>query len=664
MADNDDIKKVLIPKDKDGNGELGNNFPNYDVPRPYVPVRDSGEDDLPFEGQPIQNGTVPVSIRSARQRAGQDSLINRNQIGASETLESDRQYLPKNRAASTINRPSHTRTLGDFLKKGDLGVRTNASRPRQADAIPGDTLLRSVNPPSPGSDPLNPFGSRVKGTPGPEYGNQLVEEGAGPVVERTVSAVLNQNRFSSIATPNVYAPSQQNPDQATFTSTQGLLGSYTPAGDNQRELSLEDMKSVAMDLIEAAMGMKNGVEAPGVKEGSSRIVASDVRVKNLTGMVRSSDASNAQQVKGSDGEFFEPGIGEVKSYGQLNSPDSFFDGLAPLEMITLAFATLAVSAAYLTGGSLLLGIANAITGEDSSPGTKPYSLGSFQKTNLLSRTVSSLISREDFGLIYTRASLSDSLQAGIASLLGIGGSTNLGSVEGAAEVARALANITRSPGFYVVFSRAILRDITELRDKIGNLSSIAPGQPGAFTFLDVLKTSKVVGGINALAAVGDALLTGDTSPFNLDKLTDAPMKSRSGTGKGETASDLRLAWRNSSSPSMLLLSPDVVFGQVALASNARSISAMSSMESTIHTRPDGRIPQESVKKIEAQLDAEYVPFYFHDLRTNEIVSLELLAGQILLGFIPTLPETLVFLFTSQPPAQKTLIRCGTRSTSL
>ena len=33
-----------------------------------------------------------------------------------------------------------------------------------------------------------------------------------------------------------------------------------------------------------------------------------------------------------------------------------------------------------------------------------------------------------------------------------------------------------------------------------------------------------------------------------------------------------------------------------------------------------RIPSEVVKEIEDRLDAEYVPFYVHDLRTNEIIS--------------------------------------------
>ena len=35
---------------------------------------------------------------------------------------------------------------------------------------------------------------------------------------------------------------------------------------------------------------------------------------------------------------------------------------------------------------------------------------------------------------------------------------------------------------------------------------------------------------------------------------------------------------------------------------------------------NNRIPKEVVKRLENILDSEYVPFYFHDLRTNEILS--------------------------------------------
>jgi hypothetical protein len=52
-----------------------------------------------------------------------------------------------------------------------------------------------------------------------------------------------------------------------------------------------------------------------------------------------------------------------------------------------------------------------------------------------------------------------------------------------------------------------------------------------------------------------------------------------------------------------------------------------------------RIPQQVVKIVEDRLDSEYVPFYFHDLRTNEIIGfhafLESLSDSITPSFQPT-----------------------------
>lgn len=47
-----------------------------------------------------------------------------------------------------------------------------------------------------------------------------------------------------------------------------------------------------------------------------------------------------------------------------------------------------------------------------------------------------------------------------------------------------------------------------------------------------------------------------------------------------------------------------------------------------------RLPQELVKKVESYLDNEYMPFYLHDLRTNEIVSMHAFLDSISDSFSP------------------------------
>ena len=53
----------------------------------------------------------------------------------------------------------------------------------------------------------------------------------------------------------------------------------------------------------------------------------------------------------------------------------------------------------------------------------------------------------------------------------------------------------------------------------------------------------------------------------------------------------------------------------------------------------GRIPREQVKAIEDELELEYMPFYFHDLRTNEIISFHAFIESISDSFNPQYNST-------------------------
>ena len=53
----------------------------------------------------------------------------------------------------------------------------------------------------------------------------------------------------------------------------------------------------------------------------------------------------------------------------------------------------------------------------------------------------------------------------------------------------------------------------------------------------------------------------------------------------------------------------------------------------------GRLPGELVERIEEQLELEYVPFYFHDLRTNEIVSFHAFLSSISDSYAANYSET-------------------------
>ena len=199
-----------------------------------------------------------------------------------------------------------------------------------------------------------------------------------------------------------------------------------------------------------------------------------------------------------------------------------------------------------------------------------------------------------------------------------------------------------APGFWeAVASSAvdIIKSQTSLAQTLQDSSQIEQ-------FYNELGKSKAVQVMNVFATVGDIVLqvTGknynsDTikqdiaSASGIESVDDLPVtagtriaKSREGSGR----SPLALSWRGNSVPGLFLLSDNVV--KAALESGnlingenpARGMLASSLIEKT-YADPTmrgakARIPGDIVKIIEDKLDAEYVPFYFHDLRTNEIIA--------------------------------------------
>ena len=119
-------------------------------------------------------------------------------------------------------------------------------------------------------------------------------------------------------------------------------------------------------------------------------------------------------------------------------------------------------------------------------------------------------------------------------------------------------------------------------------------------------------------------------PWNVDRLPDGPATriSKSRSQDGQTAASL--AWRNSSVPSMFQIPRNVImaaanmgnlgFGQNPLKAHTASPLIKDTYIDVMAEGQKARIPGDIVERMENQLDAEYVPFYFHDLRTNEIVS--------------------------------------------
>lgn len=127
---------------------------------------------------------------------------------------------------------------------------------------------------------------------------------------------------------------------------------------------------------------------------------------------------------------------------------------------------------------------------------------------------------------------------------------------------------------------------------------------------------RVVSEIDAILDQDAIVKVDNVDTINPSYVSTAHIKSRRKNITG-------LAWAAYRAPS-LYLQPldDQELNQIPDAPNPRTITSDFGQQQLYISDISGknRIPNETVDKLENALDGEHVPFYFHDLRTNEIIS--------------------------------------------
>jgi hypothetical protein len=199
----------------------------------------------------------------------------------------------------------------------------------------------------------------------------------------------------------------------------------------------------------------------------------------------------------------------------------------------------------------------------------------------------------------------------------------------------------QSYGFWNAVSKSCVRSMTNLSKALENANSSLLADE-----LTHLLSSKKLRIANVFAQIGYSYLVahlemptlnsqnadpqGESkkleTAFSIDSFESLPgsrvMKSRDNIAR----SALALAWRHSAVPSALLLPPSLIQATLDMDYILEGPNAVKQLVGTtlqdktyVMARQRGRVPIEAVNNLENRLDAEYVPFYFHDLRTNELI---------------------------------------------
>lgn len=474
---------------------------------------------------------------------------------------------------------------------------------------------------------------------------------AGDILKK-VSSVLKRNRFSPETAPGTNTPYASYPvssdiDKKAIGKHQRYLGGYDNDPSYSKSIRFEDMKKIGLALMLRSTGALTkhgdptdaatqlGAAVPGVAQlGAVRVLEP-----------RTMWASDLDDVQGIPPDYVRSKLDSdltiddaTYSYGNLNSYLAPFSGFAPTTMIALALALVIAVKLILEGFSLLFN-ASTTAQQDTSA---IYPLGRSR-----SATSSGLIRLEDFGVHPVQHDYLTSLNRGIDVFFEFDGTS--------------FTRVVKSPGYYAVLVRSLIRGSEKIVKSFSSgISNLAGGNPLGFievlsSLIDVFSSSPIIAFMNILASLGDTMLYLEDHGFlqsdstgilmnpsiaiaggkisRQDRLAD---NATTHIMKSRVSSDVTdLAWRTSSTPSLYLLPPSITQASTVITKGKTTTANILSL-SDADARKDnggfvgkglgkdgvaaGRLNGELVKNIEDHLESEYVPFYFHDLRTNEIVS--------------------------------------------
>lgn len=609
------------PVSPEGSGPSGIVERNDDVPKKTLELLgdylSSVTKDSRFGNRfPLKGGSVDVSTQGPD---GSPSPLEYGGSGAEQVFVGADEPMVGMSSYSDSGIGVEVKPLSDVLLKGQgKGAST---------AVDGHALLRSVQAGASGLD-----------TSGHLPDAPTVEE--TPLFKRT-SSVLALNRFTAGA-----AFSQRSND---FVTRQ------TKFGVHERDATV-----VTLDQL-SKVGKSLGLRATG--EFKARTAGADPDDPSVTtSALLPGEAQLAiTRISTADleaGEVFRELFGgdiggrlesdfdtSQDTFGSMTNASEPFDSLTPLGMIALAVSL--ILAAQIALRALLAVIAlitGGKTGKSDLLATdaigRPF-LGDYRLNNQASGgflpipVPPKLLGLQDVNFEYNRA-----VNAGIAVFFGaprdpLGALVDAINPFGGETFKRA----AESPGYYAVFVRNISRSLNTIANTVKNTSfSLNPITvvEGVGNIIDTIRRSKVIAVLNIFAVLGERVLTLEAQGFRVEDIVKGnnkisrvdllPDNQASHVAKGRKSLSLQLAWRNSSTTSKMLLPVQPIVASLVMAKKGgvtpfgyASMQPSDTGEQKI-AMTSGRIDPASVRQLEAQLDAEYVPFYFHDLRTNEIVS--------------------------------------------
>jgi len=492
--------------------------------------------------------------------------------------------------------------------------------------------------------------------------------GNAEVPQRIEKTMLANNRFAE-SSP-AFASGQAEGVQNTIGSliVQPKLGQHVPQkfpqkadgeGSDFVSIPIDKLKnfglttllnasgeiSVPKDLSDPflAMGANQMASAPGLARLGQRVPVGrfdQVKILNDLEPTYNKEIRN-KQLQGPD----------ILSHGNTNNPLVPFAGLLSASSVASAqLLALTVAGMVKTLYTVLNAVeqeqkllsTNAITNNVSPSQARKLRLGSHEGKQDDSATYRPYKDYSVINLVKTKYPYFKCVEKGISVFFGTDNTNQL--------VIANSNNIQLSAGWYNTVFRNLLRTTSDLLTNVISTDSaglhrqaydVDPNLGGtgavavdvgtaAVTYVQQINNSPILKFMNILALIGEAAFYSITNQTTIiDQINDIGQDPDGATfpklgvlHAKQRLSDTfgnRLAWGSNTVKSMYLLPNQIKTAANRLDGDDGRFSAFTA-EKGFKTSDTGRFSAEEVERMEDYLEADYMPFYFHDLRTNEIIS--------------------------------------------
>lgn len=492
-----------------------------------------------------------------------------------------------------------------------------------------------------------------------------ISEPEGPVFD-SINTLLDGNRFSPGVKGGFTSPENvelidnslgrvdfdNGREIKVLGTSQTTFGRYIPneeAAEGAKNINMTDLKKVGQSLMYRA-----AIEIPPVQEGdpSNPLVSLGALLipgaaqigllkVNTSNLQAGNVLSDNFDVPRSRLELDDLANQSSRSWGHLNTPTEPYGGFLPIGMTLIAILMIIALKLLALGFIALLSLMAGLKLQ-KIPHRGPFIAGEYGKP----RPAGTLFSISMIGIRDTERDFFTVVNQGLDIIFEFDGTS--------------FRRVVREPQTYAIMVRNIIRSgnviVNAIRDAFnaGGSPLSAESQQATLGLIDVLRSSKIIGFLNILALMGDRAAELQDQGFDeksrkVSSLENLPTNNPAANVMKirESRSLLRSGMRTSATlskfifPIEALRAGKLVAGGAVLSNIEKGLSAMPIEHVAIadEFESNNRLSKEAVSKMENYLDSEYVPFYFHDLRTNEIISFHAFLSSLEDSYSPKYEDT-------------------------